>query len=109
MDGMNKVKIEVGGARYSISSKEDPEYVRKLAFDVDDQLKALMAANAGMTLNDALVLTCLNFTDLYKKSEENADHIRRQLTEYIEDAARTRIALDDAKREIERIKAQLEG
>ena len=109
MNNMNKVRIEVGGAKYSISTKEDPEYVQKLAFEVDEQLRALMDAGAGMSLNDALVLTCLNFIDLYQKSEENADHIRRQLTEYIEDAARTRIALDDAKRELERLKDQQEG
>ena len=103
---VNKVKIEINGARYSIATREDPEYVQKLAFEVDEQLKGLMENSPGMTLNDALVLTCLNFVDLYRKSEENADHIRRQLTEYIEDAARTRIALDDATRELERLKGQ---
>ena len=49
-----------------------------------------------------------NFEDAYKKSEASADHMRGQLTDYLEDAARARIELEESKREIERLTRQLE-
>ena len=43
-----------------------------------------------------------------KKSEEGADNMRTQLTDYLEDATLARIELDETKRENERLKRRLE-
>ena len=40
---------------------------------------------------------------------ENADRMRTQISEYLEDAAKARIELDEAKRELVRLRRQLEG
>ena len=105
---MNRVRIEVYGSRYVISTPEDESYVRGLAKSLDEQLRSLLENNSGLTLNDALVLCAINFEDAYKKSEASADHMRGQLTDYLEDAARARIELEESKREIERLTRQLE-
>lgn len=84
---MNRVRIEVYGSRYVISTPEDESYVRGLAKSLDEQLRSLLENNSGLTLNDALVLCAINFEDAYKKSEASADHMRGQLTDYLEDAA----------------------
>ncbi|MBP0962977.1 MAG: cell division protein ZapA, partial [Oscillospiraceae bacterium] len=59
-------------------------------------------------MTDALVLTCFNLLDQNNKAEASADHIRGQLTEYLQDAARARIELEDANREIARLRAELD-
>ena len=105
---MNRVRIEVYGSRYVISTPEDESYVRGLAKSLDEQLRSLLENNSGLTLNDALVLCAINFEDAYKKSEASADHMRGQLTDYLEDATLARIELDETKRENERLKRRLE-
>lgn len=48
------------------------------------------------------------YANAYKKSEESADNMRTQLTDYLEDATLARIELDETKRENERLKRRLE-
>ena len=47
--------------------------------------------------------------DCYQKSERSADHMRAQLSDYLEDAAKARIELDDAKREIEKLRQRMDA
>lgn len=107
MDTPNKVRIEICGSRYVISSPEPPEYVKRLANEIEEKVKGIMDHNGSATLTDAYLLTLLSYADLYEKSEENADHIRSQLTEYLEDAARARIEADEAKREIDKLRREV--
>jgi cell division protein ZapA len=100
---MNKIKIEICGAPYVISTAENPDYVRSLGAEIDKQVKQHMAEGAKVSLNGALVLTALNYADAYKKSEQSADHMRAQLADYLEDATRARMELDEARREIGRL------
>lgn len=104
---MNKIRIEVMGTSYIVSSSESEDYVRSLALELDAQIKKIIAQNPKLSFNSALVLYALGCTDSFKKSEESADNMRLQLAEYLEDAAKARIALDDANREIERLRRQL--
>jgi cell division protein ZapA len=54
----------------------------------------------------ALVLCAINSADQQKKSENSADHLRGQLSEYLEDAARARMELEEARRELDRLRRQ---
>ena len=60
---MNRVRIEVYGSRYVISTPEDESYVRGLAKSLDEQLRSLLENNSGLTLN-AVSYTHL---DVYKR------------------------------------------
>lgn len=108
MDIINKIKIDIAGSKYVINSKEEPEYVKKLAQEIDRNVELLMDNCNNLSLNDAFVLTVLNYADNYKKSEQNADHLRSQLTDYLEDSARYRIESEEAKREIQVLKREIE-
>ncbi|MEG2174183.1 MAG: cell division protein ZapA [Oscillospiraceae bacterium] len=104
---INRVKIEILGTSYTIATPEDDAYVRALARALDQKLSQTLEANPKMSPMSALLLCALDGADAYKKSEESADHMRSQLTDYLEDAAKARIELDDAKRELERLRRQL--
>ena len=101
---VNKVRIEIAGSRYVIATPEGEERVLSLGREIDAQVRQLMDGNDRVSLNDALVLCCLNYANAYKKSEESADNMRTQLTDYLEDATLARIELDETKRENERLK-----
>ena len=108
MDFINKIKIDIAGSRYVINSKEEPEYVQKLAKEIDSNITTLTQNCISLSLTDALVLTMLNYADNHKKAEHNSDHLRSQISDYLEDAARYRIEVEEAKREIQTLKREIE-
>ena len=67
-----------------------------------------MDSSPNVTLTDAYFLALLSYADLYEKSEQNADHIRSQLTEYLEDSTRAKLEIDQYKRENERLKKEID-
>ncbi len=107
MNPTSRVKIEVCGAKYYISSSEPEAYVKELGAQLSAQISDMLAQNHSLSVTDALVLCLLNYMDSYRKAEENTDHMRSQLTGYLEDAAKYRIEADEAKREIERLRREL--
>lgn len=104
---INRVKIEVLGTSYTIATPESDEYLLSLAREVDGQVRQILEQSPKMSPASALVLCALNNIDSFKKSESSADHMRAQLTDYLEDAAKARIELDDARRELDKLRRQL--
>ena len=85
---VNKIKIEVAGASYTIATSEQEGYVRDLAKEMSEDLDSLMVRNPSLSMNDALVLCSIAYLSEYKKEAANCDHIRSQLKEYLSDTAR---------------------
>ncbi len=108
MAGQNKVRVEICGSRYVVSSNEPVEYVKRLANTIESKVKTYMDSSPNVTLTDAYFLALLSYADLYEKSEQNADHIRSQLTEYLEDSTRAKLEIDQYKRENERLKKEID-
>ncbi|MDD3192807.1 MAG: cell division protein ZapA [Oscillospiraceae bacterium] len=107
MNPTSRVKIEVCGARYNIASNEPEEYVKELGAQLNAQISDMLAQNNSLSVTDVLILCLLNYMDNYRKAEGNTDHMRNQLTGYLEDAAKYRIEADEAKREIERLRQEM--
>jgi len=103
---INRVKIEILGATYTVATPEEEEYVRALASEIDSQMKQLTDADPKLTPNAALVLCAMGYADMFHKSEQAADNMRAQITDYLDDASKARAELDDARREIARLKGQ---
>lgn len=99
MNEQNRVKITINGVHYFIATTEPEDYVLGLAQELDEQIKAVLEKNPTISFNDVMVLCAMNYVDAYKRSEENADRMRTQISEYLEDAAKARIELDEVKRE----------
>lgn len=105
---INRVKIEIQGSKVVIATPESEEYVLSLGEEIDSQVSELMKSDDRLSLHECLMLCCINYLDNYRKSEKNVDRMRGQITEYLEDAAKARIELDEIKRENEKLRRQLE-
>ena len=109
MNAANRVRVLINGVHYTIATVEPEEYVQNLAQELDEQIKAILEKNPTISFNDVMVLCAINYMDAYKRSEENADRMRSQITEYLEDAAKARIELDEVKRVNAHLRRQLDG
>ena len=103
----NKIRIEIYGVKFVINSTEEPNYVKQIARELDGQIREFMTGHPRSSLSDAYLITLLDYADKLKKSTENADHLRSQLSEYLEESARARIEADEYKREIDKLKREI--
>ena len=104
MAGQNKIRVEICGSRYVVSSNESPEYVKRLVNTIENKVKTIMDSGPSVTLNDAYFLALLSYADLYEKSELNADHIRSQLTE----STKAKLEVDEYRRENEKLRREID-
>lgn len=107
MANTNRVKVDILGSTYYITTTEPEEYIHGLEDSLNEMLGQLLERHTSVSINNALIITCLNLLDSCRKGEEAADHLRGQLTDYLEDAARARIELDEVKRELDRANREL--
>ena len=105
---VNKVKIEVAGASYTIATSEQEGYVRDLAKEMSEDIDSLMVRTPSLSMTDALVLCSIAYLSEYKKEAANCDHIRSQLKEYLGDTARARMETDEANRRADRLAREVE-
>lgn len=107
MQAVNKVRIEVAGNRYTITSSEKPEYVEGLARQLDQQLKKLLESSATLSVNDALILCGLQFLDDGQKSEESADRLRQQFSGYMDEIKQVKESSEALKKENEQLRREV--
>lgn len=92
--------------------KEDIKLFGEMGFKVyrlNGAVSEIRDKNSTISFNDIMVLCAINYIDAYKRSEENADRMRTQISEYLEDAAKARIELDEVRRENAHLRRQLSG
>lgn len=94
----NRVTVTVKGKNYTLLAVEDEVYVKRVAAYVDSKLKE--TNSSGLDSVDCAVLTALNIADERFKEQEAAENLRRQLKELLEESAKLKMELSEAKREI---------
>lgn len=104
----NKIRLNIGGAEFAISTPDDPAYVEKLADEISAKISRLVKETPRLSVTMAAILTALDYCDCCKKAEESADHLRGQIKDYLEDSARARMEADVARREIERLNREIQ-
>ena len=95
----NRVTVTIAGQEYTLIASEDAAYVEKVAAHVDSQIKQVLEGGKISIANGA-VLAAVNIADQYFKEVEAAENLRRQLKDYLEESARIKLELSEAKREI---------
>lgn len=106
---VNKVRLTVAGSPYVISTTDSEEYVLKLAKKLDDDINNVMADNPSLTVTRAAVFCALEYLDDYTKSIGSADNMRSQIKDYLADAAKAKLATDEARREVARLQKELQA
>ena len=104
----NKVKLNICGCEFAISSDDSESYVRSISDEVGKSMEETMESNERISLTMAAVITALRFCDESHKSTSGADNLRSQIKDYLEDSSRARTETEDAKHEIERLKQEIE-
>ena len=95
----NRVTVTVGGLKYTLLATEGEDYVHRVADYVNDKLKAT-TGQGGISQMDSAVLTAINIADDRFKEQEASENLRRQIKELLEENARLKQELSEAKREI---------
>lgn len=95
----NRVTVTIADQEYTLVAAEDQKYMEKVAAHVDTELRQVLGETHA-SLMDGAVLASLNIADQYFKEVEAAENLRRQLKEYLEESAKMKLELSEAKREI---------
>lgn len=102
-----KIKLVVGGIDYLINTNEDEGYVQALGNELSRYMDNLAKDNPYLSTTMVAVLAALDHLDESKKAKEDAEKLRMQMKEYIEEAACARLEADEARREINRLNREL--
>ena len=95
----NRITVTIAGQEYTLVASEEAQYMQKVADHVDAQVRQVIEGSK-VSLADGAVLAAVNIADEYFKEVEAAENLRRQLKEYLEESARIKLELSEAKREI---------
>ncbi len=101
----NRVTVTIAGEEYTLVSTDDEAYLKKVADHVNEQIAQIMGATHASSLEGA-VLAAVNIADEYYKEQEASENLRRQLKEYLEESAKLKTELSEAKREIFKLQNQ---
>lgn len=104
----NRVKLTICGANYVIVSEDEESYVQELGTRLDEEMNELMTKNQAISVTGAAVLKALDYLDELRKATMSADNMRSQVRDYLEDAAKARLATQEAQQEIARLRRQIE-
>ena len=107
--GKNRVRLVIGGSEYVITSDDDESYITEVAEEVDRAMDQLMQDSSRVSTTMAAVLTALDYCDKYKKESLGSGNLRGQMKDYLEDSSRTRMELDEARREISRLQSEIQS
>ena len=103
----NKIRLEICGCNYVISSTDSEQYVLDLAARLDRDMNLMLAESPSASITTAAVITALGYLDELSKSTSGADNMRAQLRDYLEDAAKAKMAAEEARHEVERLRREL--
>ncbi len=105
---MTKVRLDICGSYYVVNTTDDETYLHELATKLDSAMQEFMTASPSASITTAAVLTALGFLEELQRTQSNAENMRAQIKDYLEDAARSKMELEDAKRELNKTRRELE-
>lgn len=103
----NRVVLHICDMDFPVATDSPIDYVRILGDEIDTKMKEMLQSNNRMSVTQAAILTALDFSDMYHKSGENTDVIRKQLAAYLADAEQAKMDLELIKRDNEHLKHEL--
>lgn len=104
----NKVKLNIAGSSLCILTDENVEDTLRLADDLDDRITTVLNLNPRLSTTQAAIYVALEYADAKKQSDNDARNLRSQVQEYLELSAKARTDAEVCKREVERLKKEVE-
>lgn len=104
----NKVKLNIAGSECYISTDENVEDMLELAYSLDDRISTILSLNPRLSVTQAAIYAALEYADAQKQADSDAKNLRSQVQEYLELSARARTDAEVYKREVERLKKEVE-
>lgn len=98
----SKVTVTIAEQDYTLIADQDTAAVEKIAAHVDEKVREVMTGG-HLSLADSAILASMNIAEEYFKEVEASENLRRQLKEYLEEGAKVKQELSEAKREIFRL------
>ena len=86
----NKVPLTICGSSY---------VMQNLAERLNLDMNELMSSSNSVSITTAAIMTALNYRDELEKASGSADNMRRQIKDYLEDAASAKMAAEELRRE----------
>jgi cell division protein ZapA len=78
---MGSVEVNILGQKYTVKGDAPEEYIKQLAFFVDEKLKEVYNTSPGITPLKAAILTSLNIADELRRFQETQENITRNIEE----------------------------
>ena len=104
----SKVRLNICGSSYVISTSESEDYMQNLADRLNLDMNELMSSSNSVSITTAAVMTALNYRDELEKASGSADNMRRQIKDYLEDAASAKMAAEEVRRENAALKRRID-
>ena len=104
----SKVRLNICGSSYVVKTSESEDYMKNLADRLNLDMNELMASSNSVSITTAAVMTALNYRDELEKASGSADNMRRQIKDYLEDAASAKMAAEEARRENASLKRRVD-
>ena len=104
----SKVRLNICGSSYVVNTSESEDYMKNLADRLNLDMNELMASSNSVSITTAAVMTALNYRDELEKASGSADNMRRQIKDYLEDAASAKMAAEEARRENVALKRRID-
>ena len=98
-----KIKLFIGGIEYIITTTEPENYMKEIAAELTQRLDAVSGKSPFLSNFMVSSVVALSLLDEKKKAEEEALKLREELKNYIEQSAVSRLEINEARREIERL------
>ena len=113
MEKQDKVKVEICGRSFFLTSGDDPDYLIKIAKKIDKSVSGLMRKNVGVSFEQAVVLIALKYCDDYeknnkhheKRSKEDED-LGKRLVEYSKELTRATTKIKALEKELAKYKKE---
>ena len=103
-----KVKLNICGNEYVVTTDEDPKYVISIGDELDDTIGKILKDNNRLSITQAAILAALEYADTARKANDTADNLRGQIKEYLEDSARYKMEAEVARRDVDRLNRELQ-
>ena len=103
----NRIKLNICGTDYIIVSDEKEEYMEEIAKEIDEAMNITLKNNMRVSVTMAAVLTALRYCDESKKSMADADNLRTQIKDYLEESVEARMQADEARNEVLKLEKEV--